>query len=322
MASSSTFSLGDIINVSLPENQDVKCFGTSLITGGTKACGKDLGKERKLAARRFLQHAITYEDLSGDLVKKEIQDLAQLLVRCDHKRECRVELQDKWLGLLEQHRTAQVAAQRTEQPLDPETTRSLPITPEDTETSAHAEPPIIEEPIPEGQIRYPTLPILDTEESTTEVLERLEVLAPTPLRRTLETLPPYHPTPFARRVPTIHEDFSISMSSNWILSCMIGFIMQIGQNVLAIMFMRFGRVSTEDQAGRITKPVTRLNFLLGVNFTIDGLNFAFYIYTLLFLALFRLAFSVLWPLSGYLAGGCIVLLAVSGLWNRRLAIEE
>lgn len=315
MASSSTFLLGAIIEVSLPENQDVKCFGMTSIIGGTRPCDQYLGKQRKIAARRFLQHAITYEDLSGSLVEDEIKDLAQLLVRCNHKRDCRGELQNQWLGLLEQHRTAQVAAQLTEQPLDPETTTSLPITPEDTEASATTEPPNIEEPIPEGQIRYPTLPLTDTVESTTGVSERPEVLAPTSLRRTVETLPTYHPTPFARRVPTLHEDFSGSPSSNWILFCMVGFIMQRGQNVLAMMLMQFGSVSTEDQASRIKQLVTHLKFLFGVNFTIDGLNPAFWIYPLLYLALFRLAFSVLWPLSGYFAAGYVFLLAVSGLWN-------
>ncbi|KAJ5123107.1 hypothetical protein N7448_009204 [Penicillium atrosanguineum] len=308
MASSSIFYLGDIILVNLP-GDNTKCFGTTV---KNENCDSRLGKDKRQAAKKILQHAIAYEDLSGGLAKEEIKDLAQILVKCKHDAKCREKLQNKWLSLFEKHRKNQMATQQ--QPLDTEATPPLPITPEDIETSDITEPSTVQDPITKGQVAYPVLRIPDPEESATEVPERLEVLPLVSLRSAPESLPAYH--------PTIHEDLPISLSSNWILSYMIGFVMQIGKNVLAMMFVRFGSVSTQDQAGRITKPVTHLKFLLGFDFTIRNSRLGICMYTLVLLALFRLFFSVLWPLSGYVVGGYFVLLAVSGAWNRKVAIEE
>ncbi|KAJ6113404.1 hypothetical protein N7523_006721 [Penicillium sp. IBT 18751x] len=350
MASSSTFSLGHIIKVSVSEKEDIKCFGMTSTSRNPRPCARKLGEERKLAARDILQHTIAHEDLSGDLVKGVIKTLAQTLVHGDHNPECRARLENEWLGLLEEHRKAQVDAHEMEQRLGPETTTSPPIASESTETSATTELsvtedsipksqvrypplrmpdspatnkiPVIQEPILEEEVRYPSLPNSGTEASTTDVTEKIGALAPTSAQNTLETLSASHPTPFPHRIPTIHENFSVNLSSNWILSCMMGFVMQIGQQILAMIFVRFGSVSTQDQTGRATKPVTHFQFLFGVNIAIKKLNLAFCIHFLLIVALIRLLFSVLWPLSGLFAGGCILLLVVSGVWNRRLALEE
>ncbi|KAJ5670556.1 uncharacterized protein N7477_005919 [Penicillium maclennaniae] len=329
MASPSTFSLGHIIKVSVSEKEDIKCFGRASTRGKPRPCARKLGEGRKLAARRILQHTIAHEDLRGDLVKGVIKTLAQTLVHGDHNPGCRARLENEWLGLLEEQ-IAQVDAHQMGQRLGPENTTSPPMSSGCTETSAITEPsvtkrsipegqvrypplrmpaspptnkiPVIQEPILEGEVRYPLLPKSGNEASMADVTEKIGALAPISAQNTQETLSAYHLTPFARRIPTIHEDFSVNLSSNWILSCMMGFIMQIGQHVLAMMFVRFGSVSTQDQTGRVTKPVTQLQFLFGVNIAIEGLNLAFWIYTLLIVALFRLLFSVLWPLSGLFAG--------------------
>lgn len=254
--------------------------------------------------------------------------------------------------LLEKHREAQEAAQVTEQTPERETTPSPPNALEDTESPGIIETPAhVQSPSPDGHISWPTLPstpdietaiheisdghiswptlpeISETESATTQELpERQDVLPPNSppiyLRNSPETFPGCHPTPFARRVPTIHDDFPHSLSANWILSYMICVFMQIGQNMLAMMQIQSGTVSTRDQAGQVTKhPVIHLKFLMGVHFSIERLNFKSVIYGVLVLALFRLAFSVFWPLSGYLAGG-FVLLALEGRWNRGLFIEK
>jgi hypothetical protein len=351
MASSITFRLGDIIEVHLPENSSDKCFGVTSVPGDIQPCKNPLGKSKKEAARRILRHPVTLGDLNGSLVRDEIKDLAQLLVRCKHKIDRREALQSQWLDLLEKHREAQEAAQVIEQTPARVNTQSPLSAIENTETPAIIETTVrVESSSPDGHISWPALPstpdietaideiseghiswpmlrdISEIESVTTQELPERQVFLPPvspPIyfRDSPETFPGYRPTLFAQRVPTIHDDFPHSLSANWILSFMVCVFMQIGQNMLAMMQIQSGTVSTRDQAGQVTNhPVTHLKFLVGVHFSIERLNVKSVLYGVLVLALFRLAFSVFWPLSGYLVGG-FVLLALEGRWNRRLFIE-
>ncbi|KAJ5203835.1 uncharacterized protein N7498_004714 [Penicillium cinerascens] len=330
MTSSNTSSLGDIIQVQLPEHDDIKCFGKSLMSGGIRPCKRRLGEDRQRNARNLLRREVTYQELSGGLVKGLIKDLAQLLVSHRHSLDARGDLERQWLALLEQHREAQEAAQGPEQLHEVESSQPLPTLPEHADFSAST----VQAPNPESSPVAPTLPevplLPESRRSMTPRIQvaRQETLPQSQVRLRVQSRsvepnqPVYHPTPFARRIPTYSDDYSVSLSPNWILSYVMSLVMQAGQNVLAMLHVQFGTVSTRDAAGQITKePVTHLRFLLGVNFSIGRSHLVSGVYVLLFVALARLVVSVFWPLSGYLAGIYVILLA-SGVCNRRMAIEE
>jgi hypothetical protein len=324
MASLNTFSLGDIIQVELPEEEHIKCFGMTLERGGTRSCEARLGKARKQSARGILQKQVFYQDLGGGLVRIHLKDLAQLLVRCNHASNCRGDLEQEWMRLLERHREAQEAKQETEQLHEAETSQCLPVVLESTDSPAS----IVQAPTPESHsVSYPELPHPEADQVTTPPIQdaRQEALPQPPvlLQNVQQQIPAHHPTPFARRVPTYPDDYPVSLSSNWILSYLITVLMQSCQSVLALVQEQLGTVSKRDEAGRIrTEPVTHLKFLLGVDFSVGRLNFASCMYALLILAMFRLVFSVFWPLSGYVAG-LYVILEMSGMCKRSpKAIEQ
>lgn len=326
MASSNAYSLGDIIQVQLPDHDDVKCFGKSLMRGGTRPCKRPLGEDRQRNARDLLQREVTYQELSGGLVKGLIKDLAQLLVSHKHTLDARGDLERQWLALLEQHREVQEAAQGPEQLHEVESSQSLPILPEHADFSEST----VQAPNPESPplpLTIPEVPFLPASEQpiTPRIQVARQEILPQPRvqsRSVEQNQPAHHPTPFARRIPTYSDDYSVSLSPNWILSYIMSLVMQVGQNVLAMLQVQFGTVSNRDEAGQITRePVTHLRFLLGVNFSIGRSHLTSCVYALLLVALARLVVSAFWPLSGYLAGIYVVLLA-SGICNRRLAIEE
>lgn len=331
MASSNPSSLGVIIQVELSDSDDNKCFGKSLRSGGTRPCKVRLGEDRQRNARDLLQRKVTYQELSGGLVKGLIKDLAQQLVSHRHTPDARGDLERQWLVLLEKHRKVQEAAQGPEQRHEVETSQPLPILPEHADFSASTvqAPNPESSPVPVTLSEVPLLPESKQPMTPSVQVARRETLPQPRVRPRVQSRsveqnqPAHHPTPFARRIPTYSDDYSVSLSPNWILSYIMSLVMQVGQNVLAMLQVQFGTVSTRDEAGQITKePITHLRFLLGVDFSIGRSHLTSCLNVLLFVALAQLVVSVFWPLSGYLAGIYIVLLTAWGTCNRRMAIEE
>lgn len=319
MAPSNTYSLGNIIEVDLPEGDDIKCLGKSSRSGRTRPCEVRLGKNRLRNARDILQRKVTSQELSGGLVKGLIKDLAQQLVSHRHKFDDQGVLERQWLARLEK--------KLQDEQLPVETSQSLPILPEHADLSASTvqAPNPESPPVPATLSEVPLLPESEQPMAPRIQVARRETLPQPRVQSSSveQNQPAHHPTPFARRIPTYSDDYSVSLSPNWILSYIMSLVMQAGQNVLAMLQVQFGTVSTRDGAGQITrKPVMHLKLLLGVNFSFGRSLLTSCVSVLLCIALAQLVISVFWPLSGYLAGIYIVLLTASGIWNRRMAIEE
>lgn len=101
-----TVKLGDILHIHIPEHESMKCLGTA--TKGNKKkveavqCKLPLGQDRIKRVHVILQHNMTFLNKEHDLIENNIQELVDLLFRCENHvgvREQKQEHVEKWRNL-------------------------------------------------------------------------------------------------------------------------------------------------------------------------------------------------------------------------------
>lgn len=286
--------LGEIIRLEIPVDGKWTCLAETL---KQERCQRPVAKPKRNAARKILQHNMTFQESEHDLIRSRIKELVDLLFHKDNNHpdieRQMSEQETEWLDLWRTelaHRT-RLRCQSYDSAIalqDPEQSPSGLV----AITADHEPYDIapIPAPIPAptaAVVRYPTLPVEPTPVPTnalvsttamapylnrTSTLVTMEDISDQAAEAATASLPSVvgYDAPLAPNQTSPHENLGLSVFFSPNQLEMINIILQVGLQLCAFFQIQYGNFISHDRAGnKRTESFLRFKLMFAVDFTLS-----------------------------------------------------